>query len=175
MNRMFYFCYSLDKLDLSNFDTYKVTDMSYMFSSCKGLTNLNNLNTKNVRNLQYMFSDDSSLLNINLSSFDTSNLIYINHMFHRCSSLIYLNLSNFYTKVNNFAGLFGYCSYLSYIDIRRFSDESVMEKEANTFIFPGKPASGTVYYNSKFFNEDMINVVFKDWEKININYDLNLQ
>ena len=94
--------------------------MSYMFSSCKGLTsiNLNNLNTKNVRNLKYMFSDNSSLLNINLSSFDTSNLIYINHMFHRCSSLIYLNLSNFYTKVNNFAGLLGYYSIYRYKKIQ---------------------------------------------------------
>ena len=123
-----------------------------------------------------MFSNNSSLLNINLSSFDTSNLIYVNHMFHRCSSLTYLNLSNFYTpKVNNFAGLFVYCSNLNYIDIRRFSNESVIEKETNTFIFPGKPASGTVYYNSKFLNEDVINVIFKDWKKININYELNLQ
>ena len=83
-----------------------------------------------------MFSDNSSLLNINLSYFDTSNLIYINHMFHRCSSLTYLNLSNFYTpKVINFAGLFGYCSNLSYIDIRRFSDESVIEKVKTLLFF----------------------------------------
>ena len=68
-----------------------------------------------------------------------------------------------------------YLDIVVYIDIRRFSDKSVMEKEANTFIFPGKPASGTVYNNSKFFNEDVISVVFKDWKKININSGLNLQ
>ena len=67
-----------------------------------------------------------------------------------------------------------YWDIIVYIDTRRFSDESIMEKEANTFIFPGKPASGTVYYNSKFFNEDVINVIFKDWEKINVNSGLNL-
>ena len=49
MNRMFFGCFSLKKLNLSNFNTNNVTDMSEMFHGC------------------------SSLEEINLSSFNTSN------------------------------------------------------------------------------------------------------
>ena len=37
MNHMFYRCSSLASLDLSNFDTSKVSDMSYMFANCNNL------------------------------------------------------------------------------------------------------------------------------------------
>ena len=40
MNDMFRCCYSLTKLDLSNFKTQNVINMSYMFYSCKELTKL---------------------------------------------------------------------------------------------------------------------------------------
>ena len=41
---MFYECYSLTSLNLSNFNTNNVTDMSYMFFNCSSLTSLNLLN-----------------------------------------------------------------------------------------------------------------------------------
>lgn len=34
MSNMFYNCWHLTSLDLCSFDTSKVTDMSYMFTSC---------------------------------------------------------------------------------------------------------------------------------------------
>ena len=37
MRSMFYNCNSLTSLDLSNFNTQNVTDMSYMFSNCNSL------------------------------------------------------------------------------------------------------------------------------------------
>ena len=45
---MFENCLSLTTLDLSNFDTSNVTDMSYMFRGCTSLTSLNisNFNTR---------------------------------------------------------------------------------------------------------------------------------
>ena len=43
---MFYNCKSLKKLNLSNFDTNKVTDMSNIFFGCSSLTNLNISNFK---------------------------------------------------------------------------------------------------------------------------------
>ena len=51
------------ELNLSNFNTNNVTDMSYMFSECSSLKelNLNNFNTNNVTNMREMFrgcSDD---------------------------------------------------------------------------------------------------------------------
>ena len=44
MNTMFQLCKELEYLDLSNFDTSKVTDMSWMFNNCHKLKYLNLLN-----------------------------------------------------------------------------------------------------------------------------------
>ena len=60
-----------------------------MFSDCQSLTNINlsNFNTQNVTNMSYMFYDCSSLTNINLSNFNTQNVTNISIMFYGCSSL----------------------------------------------------------------------------------------
>ena len=48
---------SLTHLDLSNFDTHNVTEMSEMFFECTSLTELNltSFNTSNVINMSFMF------------------------------------------------------------------------------------------------------------------------
>ena len=45
--------FSISSLELSNFDTSKVTDMSYMFKDCGNLRELNLLkfDTNNVKNM----------------------------------------------------------------------------------------------------------------------------
>ena len=60
---MFFNCRSLKELDLSNFNTNNVTNMSYMFNECKSLKELNliNFNTNNVTNMTYMFNQCNSL------------------------------------------------------------------------------------------------------------------
>ena len=112
---MFSLCSSLIKIDMSNFYTQNVTDMSGMFFRCRALTNLeiSNLNTENVMNMSYMFSECYSLKNINLSNFNTKNVINMCHMFSWCLSLSYINLSNFDTsRVNNFTFMFLGCKSL---------------------------------------------------------------
>ena len=58
MNSMFQRCEELEYLDLSNFNTSYVTDMSYMFHKCNKLKYLNLLNfsinceTKNMFNFE---------------------------------------------------------------------------------------------------------------------------
>ena len=54
---MFGGCFSLTKINLSNFNTHNVTNMSGMFFECYSLTNINlfNFNTQNVTNMSYMF------------------------------------------------------------------------------------------------------------------------
>ena len=56
-NFMFYGCFNLTSLDLSNFKTDKVTNMIYMFFGCVHLKNLNlsNFNTENVDDMSGMF------------------------------------------------------------------------------------------------------------------------
>ena len=50
-------CSSLEKLDLSNFNTSNVTDMSSMFQNCSALKklDLSCFNTNNVKEMKTMF------------------------------------------------------------------------------------------------------------------------
>ena len=60
-----------------------------MFFNCISLTiiNLSNFNTQNVTNMSGIFSECSSLTNINLSNFNTQNVNKMSDMFEGCSSL----------------------------------------------------------------------------------------
>ena len=64
MCRMFYGCSSLIELNLSNFNTNKVTNMSYMFYRCSSLKelNLSNFNTNNVTDMFGIFDGCSDEL-----------------------------------------------------------------------------------------------------------------
>ena len=55
---MFSRCSSLKELNLSNFNTNNVINMSKMFSGCSSLKelNLSIINTNNVTNMRWMFS-----------------------------------------------------------------------------------------------------------------------
>ena len=78
-----------------------------MFNKCSSLTtlNLSNFNTNNVTNISFMFCDCSSLTSLNLSNFNTNNVTNMSWMFYYCSSLTSLNLSNF-NNVNNVESMF---------------------------------------------------------------------
>ena len=60
-----------------------------MFSGCWSLTNINlsNFNTNNVTNMSDMFRECSSLTNINLSNFNTNNVTNMWGMFYECKKL----------------------------------------------------------------------------------------
>ena len=61
-------------VDLSNFDTSKVTDFHWMFSGCRNLEKINfgNIKTSLVENMSSLFYHCSKLTSIDLSNFDTS-------------------------------------------------------------------------------------------------------
>ena len=62
-----------------------------MFSNCISLTllNLSNFNTQNVNNMTYMFSNCNSLTSLNLSNFNTQSVTNMSYMFWNCNSLIF--------------------------------------------------------------------------------------
>lgn len=64
------------KLDLSDWDTSNVTDMSRMFSNCHALTNLDvsKFNTSNVTNINEMFAGTGKINMIDMSKWDLSKL-----------------------------------------------------------------------------------------------------
>ena len=125
---MFYNCDSLISLDLSNFNTQKVTEMSFMFSGCKSLISLDlsNFNTQKVNDMSYMFSGCNSLISLDLSSFNTQNVTTMYYMFSGCNSLISLDLTTFNThKVNDMAFMFTNCDSLVSIDLSNFNTQNV--------------------------------------------------
>ena len=62
---MFYYCKALNSLDMSNFNTAKVADMSYMLSQCLSLKSLDirNFDMGKVTNSSGMFSNVGELNN----------------------------------------------------------------------------------------------------------------
>jgi len=72
-----------------------------LFANLKNLakmSNLTNLDTTNVTKMDAMFSEDSSLVDLDLSSFDTSKTDSAEIMFLDMSALKSLDLSSFNTK-----------------------------------------------------------------------------
>ena len=69
---MFAYCSSLSNINLSNFNTQNVTDMSWMFYGCKSLINLDlsNFNTQNVTKMSKMFIGCDNLSISNLICYD---------------------------------------------------------------------------------------------------------
>ena len=131
MNRMFYLCYSLTSLDVSNFNTSNVTDMGSMFSHCSGLTSLDvsNFNTSNVTDMHWMFDGCSGLTSLDVSNFNTENVTNMSSMFGECSGLTSLNLSNFNTSnVTDMSWMFGHSSGLTSLDLSNFNMSRVTDK-----------------------------------------------
>ena len=64
MGYMFYYCERLTSLDVSGFDTAKVTDMSYMFWECSALTTI--------------YAGDG---------WNTDGVVFGDFMFYKCTNL----------------------------------------------------------------------------------------
>ena len=132
---MFYNCYSLVSLIISNFETSNVILMYNMFYNCSSLISLNvsNFNTSGVTEMYGMFYNCSSLKELNLSNFDTSKVINMNNIFNGCSSLVSLYINNFVTsQVNTMRNLFANCFSLVSLDLTNF-DVSQVTNMVNMF------------------------------------------
>ena len=96
-------CHSLISLDVSNFDTSNVTDMSYAFYT-------------------------NNLIELDLSDWDTSNVTNMNHILYSCQNLKTLNISNWnLNNVNNMGWFVNQCNNLNEI-IMNDSDYNSINK-----------------------------------------------
>ena len=117
MSYMFNECIKLQSLDLSNFDTSKVTSMNGMFNNCYALTGLDvkNFDTREVTNMRSMFRSCKVIGSLDLSSFDTNSVTTMESMFEGCYALKKLNISNFDTSnVTTMASMFASCALEDY-------------------------------------------------------------
>ena len=128
MTGMFEGSHEITTLDLSSFDTSNVTSMFSMFSECAVTTlDLSNFDTSNVTNMSGMFSE-SAATTIDLSSFNTSNVTDMSWMF-AYSVATTLDLSSFNTKnVNDMSFMFDNSSATT-IDLSGFDTSKVTDME----------------------------------------------
>ncbi len=127
--KMFNACASLVNLDLSNFDTSKVTIMHTMFQNCNKLVSLKGLenwNTENVTSMLAMFNKCFSLTELDISNFNTSKVTTMKSAFSACSALNKLDVSHFDTsKVTDMQAMFHNCSALGELDVSNFDTSNV--------------------------------------------------
>lgn len=145
--RYLFHSYSGTNLDLSNWDTSHVTNMSYMFGGCSSLTtlDLSNWKTSEVTDMSNMFSGCTSLTSLNLSGFDTQDVTNMNSMFNNCCKLTSLDLSNFNTSnVKDIRSMFNYCDNLISVDITGWDTSNVTNMNY-MFSFSGNGALTHVY------------------------------
>ena len=130
MNSMFRNMSSLISLNLSNFDTSKVTNMSYMFfnTSSLALLNLSNFDTSQVMNMDSIFRRMTNLTTIDLSNFDTSKVTDMSSMFADMHNLTTLNLFNFNTsKVMYMNRMFSDMHNLTALNLSNFDTSQVTD------------------------------------------------
>ena len=119
-------CTSITGLDI--LDTSSVTNMSFMFNGCSGLTSLDvgNWNTSRVTNVGTMFWDCSNLTSLDVSSWNTNSVTDMSFMFYGCSGLTSLDVSNWNTsRVTNVRAMFWNCSNLTSLDVSSWNTSSV--------------------------------------------------
>lgn len=116
---LFSYCSKLISLDLSNFNTSNVADMSNMFEMCADkIIGLSNWNTSKVVDMSYMFANYENTIHISdLSNWDVSNVTDMSNMFASCDiAEDELDLSNWDTsKVTDMGSMFYYSSGFYYI------------------------------------------------------------
>ena len=127
MYRMFINTYSLSSVDVSNFDTRQVQDMSEMFygTGIEAL-DLSSFDTSQVTNMNGMFFL-SNLKQVNLANFDTSQVVDMGSMFSR-ANFTSIDVSSFETsQVTNMASMFDRAGEVSSLDLSNFDTSKVRD------------------------------------------------
>ena len=118
------------ELDLSNFDTSKVANMSHMFNGMRNLTtlNLSNFNTSKTTDMRSMFNGMTNLASLDISSFNTKNVENMSGMFSLLRKIEHLDLSHFRTdKVTNMVSMFYQMTALKTINLSNFNTANVTD------------------------------------------------
>ena len=123
-------CKSMLTLDIQDFDTSKVTDMSYMFYGLIKLTELDvsGFNTSSVTDMSGMFYHCTKVEELDLSGFNTSKVLEMDYMFYYCSGLTALDVSSLNTSnVTTMAWMFNSCTKLKQLDLTTFKTSKVTD------------------------------------------------
>lgn len=129
-----------EKIDLTPFDSSKVTSTYDMFSNLYGTKEIDfsKFNTSNVTNMGRMFYKNTTP-KLDLSNFDTRKVIYMNAMFMEAWGIEELNLSSFDTSNVWFMGnMFKNTHKLKNLDVHHFNTQKVKHMQ---YMFYGSGAT----------------------------------
>ena len=172
---MFNGCSALSSLDLSNFNTAIVTNMSYMFFNCANLSSLDlsNFNTAIVSDMSLMFGGCSVLSSLDLSNFYTKEVRDMSYMFSRCSALTTIYASDKFvtSKVQSGISMFSACKNLKGT-ILNYKDS----KTDHTYANCGTNGYFTPVFEYAEFNEGTGTLTFRrGLSKSKVAYALNVE
>lgn len=143
--------------DVSNLDTSKFTDMSYMFFYCTLISNIDvsRWNVGNVTYMQGMFYGCTSLKSLNVEGWNTSSVSNMSNLFNGCKSLTSLNVNNWnVSNVANISSMFDGCLSLKSINVSNWDTRSITDM---SFFFRGSGELIVDMSGDKWaFNADVI-------------------
>ena len=118
----------LKQINVSNWDTSNVTNMSNTFSHCELLTSIDvsKWNTSKVTNMEGMFVDCNLLASVDVSKWNTSKVTDMASMFSGCGTLQSIDVSKWNTSnVTDISGMFFGCGSLHSVDITGWDTSKV--------------------------------------------------
>lgn len=118
---------AVGSLNLSGWDTSRVSDMSMAFMSCTHLTDLDvsGWDTSSCTTMRKLFSFCRSLASLDVSGWDTSSCVTMRELFYYCSSLTSLDVSKWNTsKVTDLYYTFSNCKSLTSLDVSDWDTSS---------------------------------------------------
>ena len=123
-------CSHVISLDLTNFISTDITDISFMLSGCiklKEIKGINKFNTTKVKDMRGMFQKCYELEYLDLSNFDTSNVTNMECMFAGCHKLKEIKgINKFNTiRVKDMRAMFRNCYELEKLDLSNFDTKNV--------------------------------------------------
>ena len=133
MSAMFINMRNLTNLDVTHFDTSKVTNMSDMFNGVYNITNLDvtHFDTSKVTNMRGMFKDMYNIPNLDVTHFDTSKVTNMNYMFKDMHNITNLDVTHFDTsKVTNMSGMFANMRNITNLDVTNFDTSKVTDMDS---------------------------------------------
>ncbi len=120
MSYMFAGCTSLQIINIQSFDMSKVTDVSGMFAYCSIVTSIlspSDTPLDLVTSFANMFYDCYTLNDIDMSYLSTNSIENMSKVFCNCSSLKYVSLPKSIKNNVNLTGLFFFCLSLESINM----------------------------------------------------------
>ncbi len=131
MNRMFRNQRQITTIDCSGFNTSNVTSMDSTFNFCSNLTRLRlqGWDTSKVTNMSNMFRDSSNLIQLD-QNFNTSKVRAMTAMFCNGSKLQNIDVSNWDVRnCEGFSAVFCNCHSLTKIDLSKWDTKNAKNLE----------------------------------------------